>query len=142
MTLFYRFLLYGYVRGVLDRQLLGLSRTMGVAASLAAYLLILCVPPFLLARRNPYHPVWSGLECLLVYAVAAVVIGSLCALFAQDGWGALDAIVAGGEAWATAGYAILLVAMFLGAGKAGSVGASARARTSRKSRGGAGGAGG
>ncbi len=107
---------------------------MGLASSLAAYLLIVCVPPFMLGRRNPYHPVWSGLECLTVYAATAAGLGLLCALFASDGWRALGALVAGGEAWAAVGSISLVTAAFIAAGVAGSrsVGARGGAAGSRR----------
>ncbi|MDI6829779.1 MAG: hypothetical protein QME88_00435 [Actinomycetota bacterium] len=130
--LLYRFLLHSYVDDFLRRQLMGLSRTLGTASALVAYLAALCLPPFLLGRRDPLHPVWGGLECLSVYAVVAVSVGWLCVAFANDGWRILGALVAGGEAWAAAGSALLLAGAFLGAGVAGSKGASARGMVSRR----------
>ncbi len=132
--LLYRFLLHSYLDDFLHRQLMGPSRTLGTASALAAYLAALCLPPFLLGRRDPHHPVWGGLECLSVYAAVAVSVGWLCAAFASDGWRALGALVAGGEAWAAAGSALLLAGAFVGAGVAGSKGAPARGRMSRRRR--------
>jgi hypothetical protein len=120
---------------VLDRQMVGLSRALGAASSLAAYLLSMCAPPFVLGRRNPYHPVWSGLECYAVYAAAAAAVGSICAAFASDGWRALGALVAGGEAWARVGSVALAVTAFLSAGFMGSRSASIRRSGVRGGRG-------
>lgn len=132
MVLLYRFFLHGFVEDIIHRQLLGLSRSFGLALSLAAYLLTLCIPPFLLGRRNPYHPVWSGLECLTVYAATAAVVGWLCALFASDGWRALGALVAGGEAWAAVGSLLVVSGAFLGAAAAGSRSTGTRGQGARR----------
>ena len=132
--LFYRFVLHAYVEDTFDRQLLGLSRTLGASLSLLGYLLAVSLPSFLLARRDPYHPVWSGLECLTVYAATAAVTGSICAAFADDGWRALGALVAGGDPWAAIGSLAMLGAAFLAGGFIGSGGKTSRVRATGRGR--------
>ena len=134
--LVYRFLLFSYLSGILDRQLLGLGDTMALTAVLAAYLFLCAIPPFILGRKSYYHPVWRGIESFACYGAVALILGALFALIQDDDWSAWSGVSAGGAAWARIGSVVVLLAVFVAAAWWGSRTApERRRRTGSKSRG-------
>jgi len=129
--LLYRFLIYGYITDVLDRQLLGLSDTFALTAILMGYLLVAAVPPFMWSRRSYYHPIWRGIEAFLCYLMVALVLGAIFAAVSDDAWSVTSGIFAGGNVWAGMGSVVLMIAVFIAASWLGGKSAAGRRRQVR-----------
>ncbi len=127
----YRFLIYGYITDVLDRQILGLEDTVALTAVLAGYLLLAAIPSFMWSRKSLYHTVWRGIESCACYLLVALVLGAIFAAVDDGEWSFSSAIAAGGDAWAYMGSMVILLAAFVAASWLGGKSDAARRRRPR-----------
>jgi hypothetical protein len=120
--------MHGFINSTLDRQLLGLSDTAALTATLIAYLVFLAAPPYVMSRKSAYHPVWRGLESFIIYVAVAIILGAIFAAGQSDDWSTFSAISAGGVAWARIGSVVVLLGVFVFASWLGSTTSSGRHR--------------
>ena len=109
----YYFLFHRYYSNTLDQQLLGLRDTLLLTLALIGYLLIVLVPAYLWGRMNCFHPVWSGVEMFLCYAVVFLVLGGIASIFDSGDWSVLSGISAGDPAWIRVISIVVLLALFI-----------------------------
>ena len=102
-----------------------------MTAVMAAYILVLAIPPFILGRRTYYHPVWRAVESLACYVVTALVLGGILDIAQEGEWSFLSGISAGGALWARVGSIAILIAVFIAAAWWGSKTAPVRRRRVR-----------
>jgi len=77
LFLLYRLVLRPYARDVLGRQLVGISGLLAVTASVAGYVILCCLPPFLWSRSGGHRHLSRGVESYLCYAAVFLLAGWL-----------------------------------------------------------------
>ena len=109
----YYFLFFRYFNNTLDQQLLGLKDTLLLTLTLILYLAIVLIPAYLWGRMNCYHPVWSGVEMFLCYAIVSLVLGGIASIFDSGGFSILSGISAGASTWIRVISILVLFALFV-----------------------------
>lgn len=110
---FYYLFFHGYFSRTLERQLLGLRDTLLLTLALILYLALALIPALMWGRRNCNHPLWSGIEAFLCYAVVFLALGGITMIFDTGDWSALSGISAGASPWIRALSLLSLLALFL-----------------------------
>jgi len=109
----FRYLIHPYVTRVIDRQLFGFNNTVALTASLIGYVALCVVPPFLWSKFSLYHPIWSGVEAFICYALVALIMGGIFSIESGTRWSALSGLWAGGSAWARLASLIIIAGAFI-----------------------------
>lgn len=131
----YRYLVHGYLEGVLSRQLLGARDTFLATLTALAYLLLVAIPPWFWSRSSLGRRVSRGLESFACYALVFLGMGFLYSLAEGESWKPWYGLAASGGAGTRVFSLAVLLATFLAASLwGGRKGARRRSRASKRPR--------
>lgn len=131
----YRYLVHGYLEGILSRQLLGARDTFLATLTALAYLLLVAIPPWLWSRSSLGRRVSRALESFACYALVFMGTGFLYSLAEGGSWKPWYGLAASGGAGTRVFSLAVLLATFLAASLwGGSKGGRKRSRASRRPR--------